>query len=81
MNQTAGTAGIQTDHIHITYRTTPKYSNATIVQRSIEYTEDKPQGIHARVLLELAKIAKNSKWEGPIDLASNHDKYFMESYK
>ena len=32
-------------------------------------------------LIDFANLAEKNKWKGPIDLATNHDKYFFEAWK
>lgn len=51
------------------------------VATPVKFIEATPKINGTIALLELAKMAEEKKWEGPSDLATNHDKYFYEAWK
>lgn len=77
MNTTKGTVGVLNLGPFIQVFNTVNES-VKLVAKHIEFTEKTPQMSGTLALLELAKVAEKEKWAGPVDFATNHDKYFLK---
>lgn len=55
-------------------------SLAAIIREKIIEPEDKTEPV-TKSLLAITDLAEKENWSGPSDLATDHDKYFIEAFQ
>jgi len=76
------TAGTQLQEpIYRLFMPKQDFKNYLINSYIVKFSEETPKIGGTLALLDLINLAEKKQWKGPKDLATNHNKYFIETLK